>query len=84
MKHIKKGKKFVCAVCSKEFTHSTNLKLHKIKKHHEKDLKAKQIDPELVIANPIKKPKLRHVMTDLEELKEDRQVMAGVKVSRKI
>ena len=57
MKHIKKGKKFVCAVCSKEFTHSTNLKLHTKKKHHEKDRKAKQIDPELVIANPIKKPK---------------------------
>ena len=82
MKHIKKGRKFVCSVCSKEFTHPQNLKTHILKEHQVKDLKAKNIDPELVLAEPIKKPKLRHDMTDLEEIKEDRMIMAGVKVSR--
>jgi len=58
------------------------LKIHIIKEHKVKDLKAKNIDPELALAEPIKKPKLKHDMTDLEEIKEDRMVLAGVKVSR--
>jgi len=37
-----------------------NLKHHMIREHQEKDLKAKKINPELVLAEPIKKPKLRH------------------------
>ena len=55
-----------------------------IRKYQEKDLKAKKINPELVLAEPIKKPKLKHEMTDLEVLKEDRAVMSGEKVSREI
>jgi uncharacterized C2H2 Zn-finger protein len=70
----------VCPVCSKEFTHSNNLKLHAIKTHKYKDLRAKRIDPELVLAKPIFKPKLRREMTDLEEIKEGRQVLSGIKV----
>jgi hypothetical protein len=33
MRHIKKDKKVVCPVCSKEFTHSASLKNHIIKNH---------------------------------------------------
>jgi hypothetical protein len=72
MKHIRKGNMIVCAICSREFTHTKNLKIHIIKVHQVKDLEAKLIDPELVLAQPIKKPKLKYQMTDLHEIKEDR------------
>ena len=49
-----------------------------------KDLKAKHIDPEFILTNPQKKLKQRREMTDLEELKEDRQVMSGIKVSANV
>ncbi len=75
---------YICAVCDKEFTHTKNLKIHILKEHEKKDLQAKLIDPELVLAQPILKPKLKKDMTDLEELKEDRMVMKGVKVSGEI
>ncbi len=55
-----------------------------IKEHEEEDLKKNNIDPELVLAEPIKKPKERNRMTDLEEKKEDRAVLSGIKVSHKI
>ncbi len=55
-----------------------------IKLHEIDDLKKKNIDPELVLAEPIKKPKMRNLMTDLEEKKENRTIMTGVKVSHKI
>ena len=31
-----------------------------IKEHESEDLKAKKIDPELVLEKPLKKPKLHH------------------------
>jgi hypothetical protein len=52
-----------------------------IKIHDEDDLKKNNINPELVLAEPIKKPKERYRMTDMEEKKEDRLVMSGIKVS---
>ena len=42
-----------------------------IKLHEIDDLKKKNIDPELVLAEPIKKPKMRNRMTDLEEKKRE-------------
>ena len=71
----------MCAVCRKEYRHPRNLKLHMIKIHDEDDLKKNNINPELVLAEPIKKPKERYRMTDMEEKKEDRLVMSGIKVS---
>ena len=55
-----------------------------IKEHEEDDLKKNNIDPELVLSEPIKKPKERYKMTDLEEKKEDRTVLSGIKASNLI
>ena len=43
MKHIKKDNKVVCPVCNKEYTHSSSLKDHVIKKHQTKDVLEKGI-----------------------------------------
>jgi len=69
MKHIRKGKLIVCAICGKEFTHTKNLKIHIIKAPKVKELEAKLIDPELVLAESSKKHKPKNNMTDLEEIK---------------
>jgi hypothetical protein len=71
MKHIRKDQKYICGISNKEYSHPRNLKLHMIKLHEIDDLKKKNIDPELVLAEPIKKPKMRNRMTDLEEKKRE-------------
>jgi DNA repair exonuclease SbcCD ATPase subunit len=57
LKHIKKDRRVVCAVCEQEFTHSASLKKHIISKHSQQDLIEKKINKELVFASPFRKTK---------------------------
>jgi preprotein translocase subunit Sec61beta len=42
-------------VCGKDFTHSASLKKHIIKNHESEELEEKNINPELVVGQPLKK-----------------------------
>ena len=80
MKHIKKDNKVVCPVCNKEYTHSSSLKDHVIKKHQTKDVLEKGIYPRLIVGDLMKEQEKGHVKTDFQEIQQFQQVWANVKI----
>ena len=49
LKHIKKDGKYACKICEATYVNSSHLKVHIIKKHSQKQLLEKQLDPVLVL-----------------------------------
>ena len=68
MKHIKKDKKIIFPVCQKEYTHSSSLKDHIIKKHQTKDILEKGIKPRLIVGDLIKEKEKGDLKTDFQEI----------------
>jgi len=63
--HIKKGKKFVCKVCRREYSHSRDLKKHYISKHDKHDLEDIDVPLQALFHKDIKAPKMGEIQSDL-------------------
>jgi hypothetical protein len=75
LKHIKKGKKFVCAVCEKEYGHSEDLKKHYIKNHHLEHLKEKNVRIEPLIDALAKRGPAPELATDTHNVFEEQKTL---------
>lgn len=75
MKHIKKGKKKLCAICGKGFSHTTSIKNHYARFHTKEELAKKSIPQEPIVAFhrqiAKKKTKVGAFMAELEEERRD-------------
>lgn len=49
LKHIKKDKKYVCVVCSKEYADTKNLKKHYIDSHKPEELNRNNVDLQALV-----------------------------------
>ena len=64
IKHIRKDKVVVCAVCHKEYKHSRDLKKHLIDTHDKKDLKEKGIPLRALTLKPPRYNTAPKIQTD--------------------
>ena len=54
LKHIKKGAKYVCKVCQKEYSHTRDLKKHYFNKHDSHDMEKHSVPVEALFHKDLK------------------------------
>jgi len=58
----------LCPICKQAFTHSASLKKHIISSHEGDEVEEKGINPDMVVGQPLKKPKNENKMTSLQDM----------------